>query len=51
MEYRTVEELMIKAQEAIGKTFGEIDKKENILLSYPAADLKIIKKDWVTIVE
>ncbi|CAH0147634.1 hypothetical protein SRABI80_00548 [Peribacillus frigoritolerans] len=28
MEYRTVEELMIKAQEAIGKTFGVIDIKE-----------------------
>ncbi|MFE4130584.1 Sau3AI family type II restriction endonuclease [Peribacillus sp. YIM B13482] len=27
MEYRTVEELMTKAQEAIGKTFGEIDLK------------------------
>ncbi|MFE4426484.1 hypothetical protein ACFRH9_05200 [Peribacillus butanolivorans] len=27
MEYRTVEELMIKVQEAIGKTFGEIDIK------------------------
>jgi hypothetical protein len=32
MEYRTVEELMIKTQEAIGKTFGEIDIKGSVVV-------------------